>query len=74
LPAEALAGNCDVLIKIRGHKIKGIIESYGHAEIGDLVSVIDSEGYVEVSVVNGDAASTLGAETGDVVEVILNAA
>ena len=71
LPAEALEGRRDVLVRVRGREIRGIIESYGHAEVGDLVSVIDSEGYVEVSVVNGDAARALEAETGDVVEVIM---
>ena len=70
LPAEALEGRRDVLVRVRGREIRGIIESYGHAEVGDLVSVIDSEGYVEVSVVNGDAARALEAETGDVIEVI----
>ena len=31
----------------------------------------DSEGYVEVSIVNGDAAKALNAKRGDVVEVIM---
>ena len=77
LPAEALTsspqeeGRHDVLIRIHGHEIDGIIESYGHREVGDLVALIDSEDYLEISVVNGDAARTLNAKTGDVVEVLL---
>ena len=70
LPAEALKGQRDVLIKIRGHEIDGIIESYGHREVGDLVAVVDSEYYIEVAVVNGSAARKLGSEVGDLVEVI----
>lgn len=70
LPAEALKGHREVLIRIRGHEINGIIESYGHREIGDLVAVVDSEGYVEVAIVNGSAAHTLSAKTGDAVEVL----
>jgi len=70
LPAEALDGRRDVLIKIRGHEIDGIIESYGHREVGDLVAVVDSEYYIEIAVVNGSAAKTLGAQVGDIVEVI----
>ena len=70
LPAEALKGRRDVLIKIRGHEIDSIIESYGHREIGDLVAVVDSEYYIEIAVVNGSAANTLGAQVGDIVEVI----
>ena len=70
LPAEALKGRYDVLIRIRDREINGIIESYGHREVGDLVAVVDSEYYIEIAVVNGSAAKTLGAQVGDVVEVI----
>ena len=71
LPAEALKGRCDVLIRIGDGEIDGIIESYGHREIGDLVAVVDSEYYIEIAVVNGDAARTLNAKTGDIVDVLL---
>ncbi|MBN1452559.1 MAG: SAM-dependent chlorinase/fluorinase [Anaerolineales bacterium] len=76
LPAEALAlspqgeGRRDVLIRIRDHEIDGIVESYGHRQAGDLVAVVDSEYYIEIAVVNGSAARILGAQVGDVVEVI----
>jgi len=70
LPAEALEGRRDVLVRIHDREIEGIIESYGHREIGDLVAVVDSEYYIEVAVVNGSAAKLLGAQVGDVVEVI----
>jgi S-adenosylmethionine hydrolase len=70
LPAEALDGRRDVLIRIRNHKVEGIIDSYGHREIGDLVAVVDSEYYIEIAVVNGSAQKKLGAKIGDVVEVI----
>ena len=71
LPAEALEGRRDVLVRVRGHEIEGIIDSYGHREIGELVALVDSEYYIEVAVVNGSAAQTLGAQGGDVVEFIL---
>ena len=38
---------------------------------GDLVSVVDSEGYIEIAVVNGSAAARLDARLGDSVEVVL---
>lgn len=71
LPAKSLEGRRDVLIRVHGHEIDGIIDSYGHRQVGDLVAVVDSEDYIEISVVNGDAARTLNAKTGDVIEVIL---
>jgi S-adenosylmethionine hydrolase len=70
LPAEALEGQRDVLVRIHGQEIDGIIDSYGHRAIGDLVAVVDSEYYIEIAVVNGSAAKRLGAQVGDVVEVI----
>jgi S-adenosylmethionine hydrolase len=73
LPAEALDGHMDSLVVIRGHEIDGVIPSYGHRKIGDLVAVVDSEYYVEVAVVNGSAAKKLGAHVGDVVEVTYKA-
>lgn len=71
LPAAALQGQHDILLRIRGHEIVGIIESYGHREPGDLIAVVDSEGYVEIAIVNGNAARALNAKTGDVVEILL---
>lgn len=71
LPADALEGRRDVLIRIHGHEIDGIIESYGHRQVGDLVAVVDSEYYIEIAVVNGSAARTLNAKTGDIVEFLL---
>lgn len=71
LPAEALDGRRDVLIRIHGHEIQGIIDSYGHREAGDLVAVVDSESYIEIAVVNGSAARNLGVQAGDEVEVII---
>jgi S-adenosylmethionine hydrolase len=70
LPAEALEERRDVLVRIHDREIDGIIESYGHGEVGDLVAVVDSEDYIEVSVVNGNAARTLSANIGDIVEVV----
>jgi S-adenosylmethionine hydrolase len=70
LPAEALEARRDVLIRIRGYEMDGIIDSYGHREVGDLVAVVDSEYYIEIAVVNGSAQKKLAAEIGDVVEVI----
>ena len=71
LPADALGGNHDVIIQIRGHEIEGIIESYGHRQAGELVAVVDSEDYIEISIVNGNAAQMLNAKTGDAVEFLL---
>jgi hypothetical protein len=71
LPASALEGRRDVVIRLHGRQVDGIVESYGYRRAGDLVALVDSEGYIEVAVVNGSAATLLNAKMGDDVHVIL---
>jgi len=59
-------------LKIRGETIGGIVPSYGHRKIGDLVAVTDSEGFIEIAVVNGSAAHKFGIQLDDPVEVIFH--
>ncbi len=61
--------DANATIRIAGKEIKGLVKSYGHKEIGTLVALGDSGGYLEVAVVNGSAAKRLGGKVGDVVEV-----
>jgi hypothetical protein len=70
LPASALQGRTDLLFRLRGAEVDGITESYGHKQPDELIAVVDSEEYIEIAVVNGNAAQELGAKVGDVVEVI----
>ena len=70
LPASALQVRTNVLFRLRGAEVYGITESYGHKKPADLIAVVDSEDYIEIAVVNGDAAQKLGAKVGDVVEVV----
>lgn len=72
LPASALQGRTDILFRLRGAEVNGLVESYGHRPAGDLVAVVDSEDYVEIAVVNGNAAQTLGAKVGDAVEAVFS--
>lgn len=69
LPAAAVAGMTDLVFRLRGQEVRGLSESYGHRQPGDLVALVDSESFIEIAVVNGSAAATLGARVGDIVEV-----
>ena len=71
LPAAEIAGK-SVRIVIKDRTIEGLSTSYGQRQPGDLVALIDSENYLEVAVVNGSGAKTLGAKVGDEVEVLLS--
>jgi S-adenosylmethionine hydrolase len=71
LPGAALNGR-PVRVSLKGHTIEALSPSYGHQPVGTLVTLIDSEGFLEVAVVNGSGAKTLGAAVGDVVEVVFS--
>jgi len=70
LPASLLERLDGLLFRIAGHEITGLVDSYGVRSPGDLVSLVDSEGYVEVAIVNGNAARTLNVRLGDPVDVV----
>lgn len=71
LRADLLDHQAEVTCKLREQTIFGLVDSYGWRKNGDLVALVDSEGFIEIAVVNGSAARELGAEVGDVVEVTL---
>ena len=71
LPATSLTREENILFRLRGREVRGLVASYGHNNPGDLIALVDSENCIEIAVVNGSAAQTLGAQTGDIVEVIL---
>lgn len=72
LPASALSDVDEVTFHLNGHTVEGLVPSYGHRSQGELVALVDSEDYIEISAVNGSAAEITGAKIGDIVEVILN--
>jgi len=70
LPASELLGRESVLFRLLGQELRGLVDSYGHEQPGALVALVDSEDFIEIAAVNGSAAKVLGAQTGDIVEVI----
>lgn len=72
LPAEYLSPEKEYAFKIGDQTIQGLVPSYGHRAVDELIAVVDSENYIEISVVNGNAAKATGSHVGDIVEVILN--
>lgn len=57
-PAEAWE------VEVAGSRIEGLSLSYGHHPPGTLVSLVGSSGWLEVSLVNGDASRHLDAGPG----------
>jgi S-adenosylmethionine hydrolase len=55
------------VIEIAGERIEGILHTYGERPTGALIALVGSSGWVEVAVVNGDAARQLTAGAGTTV-------
>jgi len=72
LPAKAIENAKGVTFRLKDQVIEGLVKSYGHREVGDLIALVDSENFIEISVVNGNAAIQTGAEIGDTVEVMIH--
>jgi S-adenosylmethionine hydrolase len=54
-------------IEIAGVRIEGVLRTYGERPTGTLIALIGSSGWLEVAVVNGDAARQLTAGSGTTV-------
>jgi S-adenosyl-L-methionine hydrolase (adenosine-forming) len=66
IPAEAIvAGPRE--IRLDGRLIEGFrwVRTYGEADPGQIVGLISSDGFLEIAVVNGNAAARLEARAGD---------
>jgi S-adenosylmethionine hydrolase len=71
LPASAVEGITNITFRLKGVEVRGLVSSYGHRQPGELVALVDSEGFIEIAVVNGSGAKNLAAQVGDTVEVIV---
>jgi S-adenosylmethionine hydrolase len=71
LSESLLEGEIIEEVRIAGETIRRITRTFGEAQPGDLVALIDSSGRLSVSLVNGSAANALGTGPGEGVEVIL---
>lgn len=59
----------DILIEAAGHSIQGITNYYAEGE--ELMAIIGSSGYLEISLKNGNAADFLNIGIGDEIKVTL---
>ena len=69
LPVSAVAAR-QIVIRIKGREIRGLSSSYGHHQPGELIALGDSDGGLEIAVVNGSAARQLDVRVGDTLEVL----
>ena len=69
LPASAIIHQQEAKFLVCGRTIHGLVESYGEKGTGELVALVDSEQYIEIAIVNGNAAHELGLQVGDIIQV-----
>jgi S-adenosylmethionine hydrolase len=71
IPAEALPPipPDDLQICCRSAQLHGLVRTYHDRASGTPVTLVGSSGYLEIAVVNGDAAEGLGIAEGDPVEI-----
>jgi len=54
----------NITVTIGGQRISGLARTYGERTPGELVALINSLGYVEIAIVNGNAAQQMGLGVG----------
>ncbi|NOY98090.1 MAG: SAM-dependent chlorinase/fluorinase [Chloroflexi bacterium] len=69
---QALDKKDEICINVCGVEINGMVDAFGERQVGELTVLMNSEGYLEVSVVNGNAAAQLNAKTGDPIEALFS--
>ncbi len=74
LHARDLEGLGPVRVRVRGVEIPGLVRTFGDRPPGELVALIGSDDELVIAEVNGHAGDRLGAQVGDPVDVIRQAA
>jgi S-adenosylmethionine hydrolase len=64
-----LDGMGTVAVRLGGVEIRGLVKTFGERPPGELVALFNSSDFLDVSVVNGNAAQKLGVKPGDPIEV-----
>jgi S-adenosylmethionine hydrolase len=59
-------------VKVRDVEIDGLVQTFGKRQVGELVALIGDADDLWISVVNGSARKRLGAQVGDVVEILVD--
>lgn len=65
---DAMQKKEQFLIKIKNLEVKGMVNTFGERPAGEWVALVGSTGNLGISVVNGNAATSLGVKLGDIIE------
>jgi S-adenosylmethionine hydrolase len=70
LSMQHITGLKEVMVRIMGAQITGLVTTFGERPKGSLIALLDSSGSLAISVVNGSAQQVLRAVVGDPIEVL----
>jgi S-adenosylmethionine hydrolase len=60
----------EIAVRVAGHQIDRLVDTFGDRPSGTLIALYGTSQDLMVSIVNGNAAQTLGVSEGDVVDVV----
>jgi S-adenosylmethionine hydrolase len=69
---SALENKKAITVRLNGIAIEGLVNTFGERPVGEVIALMGSTGNLGISVVNGNAAETLGVKIGD--EIIITIA
>jgi S-adenosyl-L-methionine hydrolase (adenosine-forming) len=67
---DAMNAKENIILRLNGIEIKGMVDTFGERPVGELVALIGSTGNLGIAVVNGNAQEKLATKVGDPVEVV----
>ena len=70
IPRAAILDPANVRVRVAGHTLRGIRDTFARAAAGELVAFFGGFGHVEIAVNHGSAKDALGAQKGDPVEIL----
>lgn len=70
LTRQNLAGMSPVVVRIAGRQIRGLVNTFGDAQPGELAAMFGEADDLAISIVNGNAAAALSVGIGEPVEVV----
>jgi S-adenosylmethionine hydrolase len=67
---EAMKQKEKITVRLNGHEIRGMVNTFGERSVGELVALIGSTGNLGIAAVNGNALELLRTNLGDPVEIV----
>lgn len=63
--SEALQQKDNIIVRLNGIEIRGLVNTFGERPVGELIALLGSTGNLGIAVVNGNAAEPTGVKIGD---------